>query len=58
MNKAHLTETEPAAASLAELEAFARGELDLDQLRARARAHFQAPTLQSDSVTFTLSSAP
>lgn len=49
---------EPDAASLAELEAFARGELDLDQLRARARARFQAANLQSDSVTLTLSSAP
>ena len=45
--------TEPDPGSLAELEAFVRGELDLDQLRARARAHFQAANLQSDSVTLT-----
>ena len=50
--------TEPDAASLAELEAFVRGELDLDQLRARARTRFLAANLQSDSVTHTPSLAP
>lgn len=37
--------TEPDAACLAELEAFVRGELDLDQLRARARTRFQPGNL-------------
>lgn len=37
--------TEPDAASLAELDAFVRGELDLDQLRAWARARLSARAL-------------
>lgn len=36
---------EPDAAALAELDAFVRGELDLDQLRARARARLTAAAL-------------
>lgn len=45
--------TEPDAASLAELEAFVRGELDLDQLRARARTRFRAAILMSASEALT-----
>lgn len=37
--------TGPDPASLAELDAFVRGELDLDQLRARARARLTAAAL-------------
>jgi hypothetical protein len=45
--------TEPDPASLAELEAFVRGELDLDQLRARARTRLRAATLRSASEALT-----
>ena len=45
--------TEPDPVSLAELEAFVRGELDLDQLRARARTRFRAAILMSASEALT-----